>query len=496
MPHASDARSGPPITITPCGAAGEVTGSGYLVKTPRATVLVDFGFFQGRPGADVANLNLAPVEPAKLDAVVVTHAHLDHIGRLPMLAAAGYRGAIHATAATAELAEIMLEDAARIQEQDAERENRHRQPGGVRQDLPPVKPLYGRADIALLPPLCRPMRLEERRDIAPGITIRFFEAGHILGSASVEMTIATEKSEVSGQSSANQAMTIVFSGDIGQRATPILNDPVLPTRADLVFLESTYGDRDHRSRAATVEEFQAVLKNAVWEKRRVLIPAFAVGRTQAIMYHIAEAVREQIIPEFPVYLDSPLGVKATQVYARHQELYDTETMHLAHTKQLEKHLRNLRVLETSMQSKAMNESWEPCVIVAGSGMCDGGRIVHHLKHGLWRRNVSVILPGFMAQGTLGRRLADHAEKVYIFGDPVEVRATIHTIGGFSAHAGQTELVGWLEQVMQQPTSTGGKPRLVLTHGEDPQREALAVKIRERYGVEAIRPHLGDVITVA
>ena len=489
------------ITITPCGAAGEVTGSGYLVKTPRATVLVDFGFFQGRPGADIANLNLAPVEPSKLDAVVVTHAHLDHIGRLPMLAAAGYRKAIHATAATAELAEIMLEDAARIQEQDAERENRHRQPGGIRQDLPPVKPLYGRAEIALLPPLCRPMRLEERREIAPGITIRFFEAGHILGSASVEMTIAPFASGSAGGPGANSAAsggprTIIFSGDIGQRNSPILNDPVLPTKADLIFLESTYGDRDHRSREATVDEFQAVLKNAVWEKRRVLIPAFAVGRTQAIMYHIAEAVREQIIPEFPVYLDSPLGLKATQVYVRHQELYDKETAHLARTKQLEKHLCNLRVLETSIQSRAMNESWEPCVIIAGSGMCDGGRIVHHLKHGLWRRNVSVILPGFMAQGTLGRRLADHAEKVYIFGDPVEVRATIHTIGGFSAHAGQTELVGWLEQVMQQAASVGGKPRLVLTHGEDPQREALAVKIRERYGVEAMRPHLGDVITVA
>lgn len=480
------------ITITPCGAAGEVTGSGYLVKTPRATVLVDFGFFQGRPGADAANLNLAPVDATNLDAVVVTHAHLDHIGRLPMLAAAGYRKAIHATAATAELAEIMLDDAARIQEQDAERENRHRSPGGIRQDLPPIKPLYGRAEIALLPPLCKPMRLEDRREIAPGITIRFFEAGHILGSASVEMTVTSSGDRTSG----GGPRTIIFSGDIGQRNSPILNDPVLPAHADLIFLESTYGDRDHRSREATVEEFQAVLKNAVWEKRRVLIPAFAVGRTQTIMYHIAEAVREQIIPEFPVYLDSPLGAKATQVYVRHQELYDKETAHLARTKQLEKHLRNLRVLETSIQSRAMNESWEPCVIIAGSGMCDGGRIVHHLKHGLWRRNVSVILPGFMAQGTLGRRLADHAEKVYIFGDPVEVRATIHTIGGFSAHAGQTELVGWLEKAMQQPTSMGGKPRLVLTHGEDPQREALAVKIRERYGAEAMRPHLGDVITLA
>lgn len=478
------------ITITPCGAVGEVTGSGYLVKTPRATVLVDFGLFQGRAGADESNHSLGPVVPSELDAVVVTHAHLDHIGRLPILAAAGYRHPLYTTAATADLAEIMLEDAARLQEQDAERENRHRRPGGIRQDLPPVKPLYDRAAIALLPPLCRPMSLNQSREIAPGVTIRFFEAGHILGSASVEMTIAPLAPSSGGESNVNRAVrTIVFSGDIGQRGSPILNDPVLPKRADLIFLESTYGDRDHRSHQATIDEFQTVLKQAVWEKRRVLIPAFAVGRTQSMLYQLAAARREQVIPEFPVYLDSPLGARATEVYLHHQELYDKEAAHLARTHQLDAHLRNLRVLETSIQSKALNESWEPCVVVAGSGMCDGGRIVHHLKHGLWRRNVSVILPGFMAQGTLGRRLADHAEKVFIFGDPVEVRATIHTIGGFSAHAGQTELVKWIEPAM----SDAVKPVIVLTHGENPQREALAAKIRDRYGVEARRPMPGDVI---
>jgi metallo-beta-lactamase family protein len=424
---------------------------------------------------------LGPVDPRALDAVVVTHAHLDHIGRLPILAAAGYRGPIFATAATAELSEIMLKDAARLQEQDAERENRHRQPGGARQHLPAVKPLYGTDEIALLGPLWRPLQLGQTREIAPGKSIRFFESGHILGSASVEMRIDDHRSSI----------TIVFSGDIGQRDSPILNDPVLPQRADLIVLESTYGDRDHRSRTESVREFQSILTKAAWEKRRVLVPALAVGRTQTILYHIAEAVREKVIPQFPTYLDSPLGAKATVLYAHHQELYDKETAQLARTKQLEQHLRNLRVLETSMQSKELNDSWEPCVIIAGSGMCDGGRIVHHLKHGLWRRNVSVILPGFMAQGTLGRRLADGAAKVYIFGDEIPVRAAIHTIGGFSAHAGQTELVNWLAKAMEQPA----KPRVVLTHGEDPQREALAVKIRERYGVEALRPIPGDVISL-
>ncbi len=472
------------VSITLCGAAGEVTGSAYLVKSPRATVLVDFGMFQGRPNVDEVNRSMGPIEPASIDAVVVTHAHLDHIGRLPLLAKRGYRGPIFATRATVDLAQIMLEDSARLQEQDAERENRHRKPGGIRQELPPVEALYQGEDIERLQPLFRPTRLEERREIAPGISVRFFEAGHILGSASVEMRIETAADV--------KPVIIVFSGDIGQRGSPILNDPIPPPiGADIVFVESTYGERDHRSREETLKEFHEVLKNAVWEKRRVLIPAFAVGRTQHIMYDIAQAVREQVIPDFPIYLDSPLGAKATAIYSRHHDLYDAEASQLVNSKQLANDMRNVRVLETAAQSKELNESWEPCVVVAGSGMCDGGRIVHHLKHALWRRNVSVVLTSFMARGTLGRRLAEGAEKVYIFGDDVIVRATIHTIGGFSAHAGQTELLKWLASAMNGES----KPRVVLTHGEDRQREALAAKIRDRWNIEPLRPRLYDVIEV-
>jgi metallo-beta-lactamase family protein len=483
------------VAITLCGAAGgEVTGSGYLVHTPRATVLVDFGFFQGRHDADTLNASIAPVDPARLDAVVLTHAHLDHIGRLPLLARAGYRGPIHATAATADLTAIMLEDAAKVAEQDAQRENRHRTERHAAAPEPPAVPLYTHDNVALLGPLMRPIRLNQRREIAPGVSVRFFEAGHILGSASIEMQIAgTERDQQSKVDGPSSITTILFSGDIGQRSAPILCDPITPAvqpRPDLIFLESTYGDRDHRSQADSVEEFREVLKTAVWDKRRILIPAFAVGRTQTVLYHIAAARREGVIPEIPVYLDSPLADRATSIYARHQDLYDQETGRLAEARVLEEQLSRLRVLKTVAESRALNDSWEPCIIIAGSGMCEGGRIVHHLRHSVWRRNVSVILTGYQAQGTLGRRLADRAREVFIFGDRVPVRAGIHTIGGFSAHAGQTQLIEWMMNVASDP-----RPKVALTHGEDPQRAALAAKLRARYGIEALRPAIGESLAI-
>lgn len=467
------------MRIRPCGAVGEVTGSGYLIEFAaedggQRRLLVDFGMFQGRGDAFKRNPVLDPVDPQHLDAVVLTHAHLDHCGRLPLLAANGYRGRVHATSATIDLAKIVLEDSAHIQVADSARESRRRE----RLGRPPVFPLYRQAEVDLLQPLMSPLELERPMDVLPGVTLRFFEAGHILGSASVELTI---------RESDGGTRTVVFSGDIGQRGTPVLRDPVLPCHADLVFMESTYGDRNHRKRQSTLDEFNDALKAAAWAKQRVIIPAFAIGRTQQLLYDIAAAVREEAVPDFPIYLDSPTARKATQVYLAHQDLYDAEAAGLFKCGRMLRDVRNLKMVETVEESKALNESWEPCVIIAASGMCDGGRIVHHLKHNLWRRGVQVLLTGYMAEGSLGRRLVDGAKEVEIHGDNVPVRATIHTLGGFSAHAGQSELLDWLQLVAAE------KPQVVLTHGEDRARAALAVRIRERYGIEPRLASPGDVI---
>jgi len=464
------------IRITPCGAAGEVTGSGYLVETPAARVLVDFGLFQGRDAAAARNVDLGPVDPARLDAVVATHAHLDHSGRLPLLTARGYRKRVFATPATVDLARVLLEDGARLQAADVVADNRRRRRAGVAEDVP----LYDTSDVRRLARLTKPLPYGERRGIAPGVTVRLTDAGHILGSATVELTVAADDRET----------VVVFSGDIGPPGQPIIRDPVPPARADVVVMESTYGDRDHPPREDTVREFIDLVRSALERGHRVLVPAFAIGRVQTLLFHLAEAVREGRLHDAPVYLDSPMARRATQVYATHQDLYDEETAALIRQRQLRENLRHMRVVQTARESAALNDSDEPCVIIAGSGMCEGGRIVHHLKHNLWKDGVAVVLVGYMAAGTLGRELAEGATRVEIFGQPIAVRAAVHTLSGFSAHAGQRDLVAWLREVAPS------RPRVILTHGEAGPRAALRDKLRETYGFESITcPERGDTVNL-
>ena len=458
-----------------CGAAGEVTGSGYLVETSRARVLVDFGMFQGRKSTEARNVDLGPVDPKRIDAVVLTHAHLDHSGRLPLLTRGGYRGPVHATPATIDFTKIILADSARIQESDAERENRVRERAG----RPLIDPLYLRGDAEAVDELYRPLPYGESREVADGVEVRFVDAGHILGSASIEMTVRDGA----------ETRVIAFSGDIGQRDVPFLRNPVPLEHADLVFLESTYGDHDHRPLDATVDEFQQILKEQAWGRAKVLIPAFAIGRTQQVLFYIAELLRDERVPSFPIYLDSPMAIAATKVYAQHQHLFDEEAKDLVARRRFRTDLRTLEFVETAAESRELNNMWEGCVIIAGSGMCTGGRIMHHLKHNLWRRNVSVLMVGYMSKGTLGRRLIDGVDPVRIYGARIAVRASIHTLGGFSAHAGQSELVDWAA-----PTAAH-KARFGLTHGEDEPRAILATKLAERYGVQVERPGRGAVVEV-
>ena len=463
------------ITIRLCGAAGEVTGSGYLVETPSARVLVDMGIFQGGEDSRSRSRSLGPVDPRHLDAVVLTHAHIDHSGRLPLLVANGYRGKLHATHATLALTEILLNDLARLEVEDVNRANRKRRRAGQKE----LDPIYTLDDVARLHAHAKAMAQGQRREIAPGVTLRLFEAGHIMGASSVELTIrAGEEKRV-----------LVFSGDIGPCGAPILRDPERPRHADLVVMESTYGDREHPPRSETVAAFKQLLATAVKNGERVIIPSFAVGRTQVILYYLAEAIREGRLPrDFPIYLDSPMATEATEALVEHPEVYDEEAREFAKNRQIRTDLGHaLRIVQSSQESRTLNETDHPCIILSASGMCEGGRVIHHLRHNLWRHNVHVLLVGYMAEGTLGRELADGAASVEIFGETVVVNATVHRLNGFSAHADRPGLLDWLAEV------AADRPQLVLTHGEEAARTSLREAITARYGLEAMLPGLEDLI---
>jgi metallo-beta-lactamase family protein len=466
------------IRLRFCGAVGEVTGSGYLVETASARVLVDLGIFQGSADARQRSRTLGPVDPKSLDAVVLSHAHIDHSGRLPLLAARGLRARLHATPATLALSDILLNDLARIEEEDVAKANRKRRRAGQ----PALAPLYSPGDVARLHAHAKPLGQGQRREIAPGVVLRLFEAGHIMGASSVELNVHTPEGK----------RVLVFSGDIGPCGAPILRDPERPRHADLVVMESTYGDRDHPPRAETVARFKQILAAAAREGERVIIPSFAVGRTQVILYYLAEAIREGCLPrDFPIYLDSPMAAAATEALIEHPEVYDDEAREFARNRRIESDLHQaLRVVQSPQESRLLNETRHACIILSASGMCEGGRVIHHLRHNLWRDNVHVLLVGYMAEGTLGRQLAEGAGSVSILGEEVIVRARVHRLNGFSAHAGQGELLDWLAEVAPS------RPRLLLTHGEEPARQSLRDRVRARFGIEPELPGINDVVELA
>lgn len=461
------------IRITLLGAAGDVTGSAYLLETGHSRVLIDFGLFQG--GRKNEELNVLPrqVDPTNLDAVVVTHAHLDHTGRLPLLTKNGFKGVIHATEPTVELTGLILRDSAFVQEQDLKRVNRRRERAGKS----PLDPIYNITDVEATLGRMKPADYHRSTEITPDVQVRFFDAGHILGSASLQVQVQDD----------GRSRKIVFSGDIGPNDVPIMRDPELQESAELVFMESTYGDRDHRSLKDTEVEFEDIVRNAVREGEKILLPVFAVGRTQLMLYLLAEMFCDETVPEFPIYIDSPMAIEATKIYRSHVELFDDEFQNLRRCRPVLDAMKSFTPTPTAQDSMALNREKGPCLIMAGSGMCTGGRILHHFKQNLWRPNAHVVIVGFQSHGSLGRMLVDGADKVKIFGEEIAVKATIHTLGGFSAHAGQTGLMDWLEPLAKC------RPRIVLTHGEERGREPLAALIEKRHGITAEKPLLGDVI---
>lgn len=461
------------IKLTFYGAAGTVTGSAYHLQTERANVLIDFGMFQGFRQQEDANVVPPTLDVTKLDAVLVTHAHLDHTGRLPLLAKGGYRGPVYSTEATIPLASLILRDSAHLQAMDLERINRKRQRAGE----PPLKPSYTAEDVAQIMEQFAGVAYDQPVEVAPGIRARWVEAGHMLGSASLQLCVQE----------GNETKTIVFSGDIGPKGAPILEDAVGFDKADVVVMESTYGDRDNKKLAETVAEFEGIVKQAVQQKSKMLVPVFAVGRTQLLLYLLAQMFRNKTVPKFPVYLDTPMGIEATKIYWDNMELFDDEFKALQRARPLAQDLSTLTVTPTAQDSMKLNDEKGPCLIMAGSGMCNGGRILHHLKQNLWREGTSVLIVGYQGEGSLGRRLVDREPVVSIFGEKIAVKANIHTLNGFSAHAGQTELLKWVGQVAKS------RPRVFLTHGEARGREPLAEKIKERFQLRPELPEMGQSV---
>lgn len=451
------------------GAAGEVTGSMHLVVAAGKRILLDCGMMQGSREAEARNADPFPFEPAQLDALVISHAHIDHIGRVPLLVKRGFAGPVFIQQAGGDLMPVMLLDSASLAESDAERTNRKLRPGDAE-----AVPLYTRADVEQAMRQVQAMPYGQRREILPGVEIAFRDAGHILGSSITELWADGRK--------------LVFSGDLGPNGTPILRDPEIIEQADMVLMESTYGDRNHRDRLDTIGELGEIFAQAWREGGNVLIPAFAVGRSQELLYWFARHWDDWQLSRWKIFLDSPMAAKVVSVYDRHTDLFDADAQEVWKRKLNPFQLPNLRIAESAQDSMAINEVQGGAVIVAGSGMANGGRILHHLKHNLGRDSTHLVFVGYQAEGTLGRRLVDGAQWARIHGRDYRVQAKRHTIGGLSAHTDQRGLMAWYGGFTAHPP-------LVLVHGEDKAREALAGEIGERDGIEVQLARPGMVLPV-
>lgn len=453
-------------------AGGEVTGSAYYVQSKQASVLVDCGLFQG--GKKSEALNRPPTTAKqKLDAVLLTHGHLDHTGRLPMLAKRGHAMPVFATPATIEMTALITRDSARLQASDNDRKNRKR----ARIGEPPQEPLYTPEDAEKIIERLKPVPYQQPFLVAPGIQAIWVESGHMLGSASIQLIVDED----------GQTRRVVFSGDLGPKGTLILKDFEPFQHADLVFLESTYGDHDHRPFKETVAEFVRIVKDTVEKRGKILVPTFAVGRAQLITGLLAWMFRTKKVRPFPIFLDSPMAIEATNIYARHRELFDEGMTKFIAEKPLRADLKTIKLCATAQDSMKINDQPGPCLVMAGAGMCNAGRILHHLKANLWKPETHVLIVGYQGEGSLGRRLVNGEDVVTIHGEKVAVKAKVHTLGGFSAHAGQTDLLTWFSAIAPS------KPRVVLTHGEDESRAALARKIQQQFQLPSELSKMGDVI---
>ena len=458
------------------GAAHTVTGSQHLLEINGSRLLLDCGLYQGRRAESYTrNLNFA-FDPRSVDAVIISHAHIDHAGNLPNLVKRGYEGSIYVTKATADLADIMLRDSGHIQEADAEFVNKKKS----RRGNGPIEPLYTEADARRVAGHFQSIDYDQLFEPVPGVMACFAEAGHILGSAAVSLEIEEK----------GRKIRFWFSGDIGRFKLPLLRDPILPEAAEYLLMESTYGDKPHREPVAAFEEFRDVVARTVKREGKVIVPAFAVGRTQELVYYLNQMMYDGDVPAVPVFVDSPLAVNASQVFKKHPECYDVETRQFVEeARHPALDFKMLTYVENVEESKTLNKRKDPMVIISASGMAETGRILHHLRNNIENPRNTVCIVSWQAPDTLGRRLADREKRVKIFGESYDVKAEVATIGGLSGHAGQDLLTKYALGV------EGTVKKVFLVHGEEKPAAALTEKLKEQNMHEIYYPEIHSSIEI-
>jgi metallo-beta-lactamase family protein len=454
------------------GATERVTGSCHILRVNDLRVLLDCGLIQGSREDEALNSKPFPFDPHTIDAVVLSHGHIDHSGRIPLLVKQGFRGPVYTQQATVDLCRVLLLDSASLAERDAV----YRRKYPLRKADQHAEPLYTREDALRSLDLFVGIPYHQKQEIAPGIIIRFMDAGHILGSALVEVWM--QEGGVSKK--------LVFSGDVGQYGTPIMNDPEPIAEADAVIVESTYGDRLHRDMDLTLAELGQIIRTAGKGNGNILIPAFAIGRSQELLYYLSEYFDEWELDRWEVFLDSPMAIEASRIYWDYPALVDEEAVEFRKSKKWLPHLKNLHFTVKPEQSKAINSRKSGAIIIAGSGMCNGGRILHHLKHNIQRPECSVIITGFQAEGTLGRRLVDKESEVEIHGRSYPVQASLHTIGGLSAHGDRNDILRWLGGFQH-------KPEIYVVHGDIPVKTVFRDSIEAELHLKASIPQHGEVV---
>ncbi len=458
------------------GGARTVTGSSYIVKDKDFTIMVDCGMFQGKRELKARNyLNLI-YAPKKIDALLLTHAHIDHSGLIPKLVKEGFFANIYATDATADLCSVMLPDSAHIQEMDTDWINRRNK----RMGRETVEALYTVEDAEESMKNFVPVSYGKVIQIHPRIQVRFRDAGHILGSSFIEMWIDED----------GKKTKIVFSGDIGQREQAIIRDPETVDEADILLVESTYGNREHKNREQTYDELKNIILNSHNRDGNIIIPAFAIERTQEIIFTLSKLLKAGEIPRIPVYIDSPLAISATEIFKKNEQCFDEETRNILNSGDSPLDFPGLHFVRSAEESKKLNDTAKGSIIISASGMCTAGRIKYHLMNNLYKPSSSIVFVGYQAEGTLGRRLVDGAKQVRVYGQDVHVNATVHTLGGFSAHADRTGILKWMETI--------NNPRLkvFVVHGEEDSATALSDSIQKEFGYAAYVPRWGEIIDLS